>query len=80
MSDWRDISSAPRDGTSVILWTSTDNPEDASYVRDLLYGEHLNEVQIGYFNEDLQEWSTTHIGKPTHWMPLPSTPTAPAST
>ena len=72
--DWQPIESAPQDGTQVILWTSTDNADDALYVRDLLDGEHVNEVQIGYFNEDEDEWSTTYIGKPTHWMPLPPPP------
>lgn len=72
MSWNHNFSEAPRDGSRVLLWTTTRNRDDEKYVEEMLEGEHLDVVQIGYF--DNGEWICERIGKPTHWQPLPFSP------
>lgn len=74
---WRDIASAPKDGTLIDLWVTwmpgTPNKEVRSY-----------RVPKCFWNHKGKKWDTlcyTHDGKrqmygetPTHWMPLPHAP------
>lgn len=59
---WRDISTAPRDGTRVLLL-------DKGYVFE---GYRLPDTKI--WKRDGAVWSQY---KPTHWMPLPHPPAEP---
>lgn len=75
-SDWRPIETAPKDGTEILLFTTHD--------ADDYYDESFSAVQIGSWDHGNQSsdpvwfrppgWECPKIGKPTHWMPLPSSP------
>jgi len=74
---------APKDGSSVLLFTDT-RLEDESWLSIYLEtgGEHFTAVQIGYWEDEVDAplrkeadgWRTNRIGVPTHWMPLPPPP------
>lgn len=66
---WRDMSSAPMDGTHILLSTSTNNPEDADYIESVCEGEHIEIVQLGHWAEGA--WQLHMIGKPLAWAPIP---------
>jgi hypothetical protein len=63
---WRDISTAPKDGTKIILYPFMQS----------------NKIFVGYFTDlyDSGVWYATEHGhlngmlKPTHWQPLPAAP------
>lgn len=61
-SDWQPMSTAPKDGTRIILGTT--EPEPSGQVRE------------GEWFDDLQCWST--FFDPTCWQPLPAAPTGKA--
>jgi len=62
MSGWRDIATAPKDGTWMLTWDG-DNYDVTSWCGD----HHLPEGG---------EWMTALCAiYPTHWMPLPEAPT-----
>lgn len=68
MSEWRPIETAKRDGTHVLLYTTSFN------------GEWLT-IEGWYFSSPKEiddGWETEFgfHGEPTHWMPLPSPPDA----
>lgn len=62
---WRPIETAPTDGTLVLLHNALGNTHAARYG-----GCHLGDDVIGWTAEG--KW----VAKPTHWMPLPQSPTA----
>lgn len=93
MSDWRDISTAPKDGTTILLYASS---------WEMSWGE----IQLGHFEGDGEGGGEWYTGEgsvsendpdflpneeidlddmldwdenlgPTHWMPLPAPPEAP---
>ncbi|WDI91963.1 DUF551 domain-containing protein [Xanthomonas campestris] len=73
MSEWREIESAPKDGTKVLLGGGT-------YSYGMYVGENYSDVTIAYWYVDHwrgedrpmhDEWNTHN---PTHWMPLPEPP------
>lgn len=63
MSEWKDINSAPMDGTSILVlagavdWRDNEVPSVAWYSK--MYG------WVGHFATG---------GIPTHWLPLPENP------
>lgn len=65
MSEWREIKSAPRDGT-VILCYFPDEPER----RRMSTGFFLPNVPSGVFGALFGH----DITAPTHWMPIPAPP------
>lgn len=81
MSEWQDISTAPKDGTKVLLFTRYFGRHDL--------GGSFTAVQIGYWDEGKldvpqdhpfwrpAEWHLQLIGNPTHWQPLPKPPSEP---
>ena len=73
MSDWQPISTAPRDGTDVLLFV----PQYQQSVRIGSYdvSEHFRNGKLNYQSEG---WSLGRA-KPTHWMPLPEVPGAGSS-
>ena len=78
--EWRDIASAPKDGTMILLWedrdrvssVSTDRPPMPPYVGGWRDGDWYYclagwlRTYDDYFGDSLS---------PTHWMPLPAPPT-----
>lgn len=63
-NEWRNIDTAPRDGTQVWLWS------ERQYSRPVW----------GWYSGALNSWMahvgdrTDIIKNPTHWMPLPEPP------
>lgn len=70
--DWQDISTAPKDGTRVILYQP-----DGQWRRR---GPHRGaEVATGYWHQPGNPeadgfWVAGGAFRPTHWMPLPAPP------
>jgi hypothetical protein len=64
---WRDIASAPKDGTRVLLATA-----------EGVWLSRWRQQQIienGFIRFEAAEWvDATPYGEPTHWMPLPELP------
>lgn len=67
--DWRDISTAPRDGTPII---AIENEKRMDYETGKLYPE---EILVVHWMEKPGYWGTAFLGmpdfRPTHWIPLP---------
>lgn len=73
MNRWRKISTAPRDGTPILIWQPDRN-----------YGQRYDDARyaIGYWRVDDDEtprggsWGNRNSSEvsPTHWMPLPNPP------
>jgi hypothetical protein len=74
---WQPIETAPKDGTRVIVYSTTDTPHyaDQDYVATVLQGEHVEEVQVARWCEEFEEWELQFIGAPLFWRPLPPPPT-----
>lgn len=81
MSDWRDIATAPKDGTVIVLtWMENGEPQEQWPMQ---WG-HI--MRNGFFPGKVGMWMTPDaaitwnedcppsIGGPTHWMPLPDPP------
>lgn len=71
MSEWRDIASAPKDGTGILIFA----PERAGFVADQrIIAVHWTEWGSGVWeaNTGMGKWSDSEV---THWMPLPAPPT-----
>lgn len=67
MTEWLDISSAPRDGTRVLGFVEGERVSVMIYCKTPhvpLYGWHFTEG-------DPEDWDMV---RPTHWMPLPDAP------
>ena len=68
---WRPIETAPKDGTWVLLWWK-ETPTGSE-----CFDEWSPEQAVGKWHYDCwmrcSEYSVG--GTPTHWMPLPKTPT-----
>ena len=65
--EWRDISSAPKDGTRVLAVVDGD-------VRVVSWGKTSHVPIYGFCLAD-QGPEDFDICDPTHWMPLPAPPT-----
>lgn len=61
--DWQPIETAPKDGTSVLLWFTRAEPQIGRFRRG--HGARTRRWWVGDF------WI-----EPTHWMPLPPPPAA----
>lgn len=61
MNDWQDISTAPKDGTEVLVFVP----------------RRLGPIYAGASNATGKQWWSRNLGdlQPTHWMPLPKAPT-----
>jgi hypothetical protein len=70
---WQPIETAPRDGTQVLVYTNLGNPATAEGVRLAEYA----------FTENDEEWwqmdDGRYVVRPSHWMPLPDSPTQDAA-
>lgn len=74
-SEWRPISSAPKDGTKVLvvsLWASTGR--DYPYVAVWRGPSVFDNAQIQ--RGETKEWRgyNGQYSSPTHWVPIPSMP------
>ena len=74
MSEWQDISTAPKDGTKVLVGRFTAGMADRSGIVAIDYWHSRNEHSFeGWGRFNAQYWP------PTHWMPIPSPPDLPHS-
>jgi hypothetical protein len=74
MSEWQDISTAPRDGTQIIGYGPI---RETHYFReDRYWGKRVTEPRVRQTYMVAGLWQTNGFGSmmPTHWMPLPSPP------
>jgi hypothetical protein len=61
MTQWQDISTAPRDGTEVLVWSEK---------QDNVYLAVFDDGQ--WWTPDIRPAAWTELlAVPTHWMPLP---------
>lgn len=73
--EWRDISSAPKDGTTIILWVREHYNDHehmlwpCEYVHGELCWQISDNCHLDYDYQILEDCT------PTHWMPLPPPPT-----
>jgi len=63
MSEWQDISTAPKDGTRILVYQRIGGPDFVRWI-----GAPHNKWSIDGFGS---------VDKPTHWMPLPAPPVTP---
>ena len=72
MSEWQDISTAPRDGTKILLWLKS----PYSTVEKAGYYEPWDVWLSGHLPSDPDLHEPYGIGSlvPTHWQPLPEPP------
>jgi len=82
MSEWQDISTAPKDGTAVLLF----EPMESRFIADgFVQGPRVGEMLgIGVGHWIWPDWSEPYwadyfdgdrlMSDPTHWMPLPPPP------
>ena len=76
---WQPIETAPKDGTSVLLWASwLDDPVIARYSYQSGYAESCWEGTFdgaAALESQGDTWTDEHeVINPTHWMPLPDPP------
>jgi hypothetical protein len=62
MSEWRDIETAPKDGTEILVWRKGWGRHIARWVNE--WGDKYFRLASG---RDI-------LGGPSHWMPLPDPP------
>lgn len=78
MTEWKDISTAPKNGTRVLLWMEPHDdikarePEEACAVIGSYVVWSWQMKQQGM--KDGWSWYGPARCKPTHWMPLPAPP------
>lgn len=83
MDDWQPIDSAPKDGTSVLIYWPNYNydgfdqrPQSVMAIGRWKENDRL-ENSPGYFS-DTTEWDDYGLAQPeyapSHWMPLPEPP------
>lgn len=63
MSEWHDIDTAPKDGTTILVWRPRESDD---------YPAH---VGIDFWQQNAW-WRSRRHQTPTHWMPLPTAPIA----
>ncbi|WP_020469651.1 hypothetical protein [Zavarzinella formosa] len=86
---WQDIVTAPKDGTTIFVWTGKDEfpnryeaswrePTDSEYwVSGSDEPNPENQTfgpEAGWFCDEFTTWKLDGIAFPTHWMPLPLPP------
>jgi hypothetical protein len=74
MSDWQPIETAPRDGTSVLLWEQEATLRHDGIVICGSYVDFHGKAPDGYHDGWFDDVSGHYEVKPTHWMPLPAKP------
>lgn len=84
MSEWKPIETAPRDGTSILLFTTCHGVVEAWFAEGE-WSEETPECPRDYsgaawvcaddaFSIEVEETEPMEHGTATHWMPLPEPP------
>lgn len=71
MSEWQDISTAPKDGSTILTWGRLHDDGDSDMGERPIVRVSRWRLQVGHWYSDC---SGSHV--PTHWQPLPSPPEA----
>jgi hypothetical protein len=77
MSGWRDISTAPRDGTEILVWSAMNAGKCFLAVWDDNRFARKPRPYWSFCKERLYGTWTVRKNQPTHWMPLPEPPVKP---
>lgn len=77
MSDWRDIATAPTDGSDILLYWRVDVPGEGQIISiDMCFfdaGGFVLACECNTGTYGSQRWQPGY----THWMPLPDPPVHP---
>jgi hypothetical protein len=73
MSEWQDIETAPRDGTSVDLWVSAP-PQMISTGAGRVTDCWFFSGKWWRYDGQGDEYCRSEVANATHWMPLPEHP------
>lgn len=82
MSEWQPISTAPKDGTRILLW-GTCHASGANYFDTEPQAMVGRYGKLGDLADYSKEWEADPVDyygieiRPTHWMTLPSPPPVP---
>lgn len=74
MSEWKDISTAPKDGEVFLYVPSWGNTPIGAYYIHKEYGDEVGLEEGWYASLDYDFPSDVHIANPTHWQKLPEPP------
>lgn len=72
---WQPISTAPKDGSTVMVYPATWNGQTASMARWEMDEHAKNPRPYWRRGDDMGRVSYSRGTSPTHWMPLPAPPT-----
>lgn len=71
--EWRDIESAPMDGTWIMLFSNCAAFPTADCTHWIaMYGWYEKDLEYGWIDQD--DALVMRKNDPTHWMPLPAPP------
>ena len=79
MTEWQDISTAPKDGTLMQCWVECPEKYQFGWWEPkcrFIDGQWQSKHSHGWFDLNLVS-EITGVKTPTHWMPLPNPPEAP---
>jgi hypothetical protein len=71
--EWQPISTAPKDGTRVLLWMVFEGDETTEPFEDWSFGEWDDGCEDEFFGRPAG-WCAYIIGEPTHWLPVTPPP------
>lgn len=75
MSEWKQIETAPKDGTSILLYSSKEPITEGWFETSLEWGRPCNSWTNGWETSNGCDVGYNRL-YPTHWMPLPPPPNA----
>ena len=81
MSDWQPISTAPKDGTRILLYRPGSYPWAAVVAGEFDLQAHYGKPRP-YWTHDRERMAGVQEARnkpPTHWMPLPAPPSTPTA-
>jgi hypothetical protein len=72
MSNWQPIETAPKDGTRILLFDPSDDDGESVKLGHFVLPVYRAQGSGGWLC-NRADWMALH--EPSHWMPLPETPT-----
>lgn len=66
---WRDIESAPKDGSEVLVWD-----EHSHIISQAVWKDRHGHFLSGGWQDAPYTGDSRRLARPTHWMPLPTAP------
>ena len=71
MLEWQDISTAPKDGTAILIWPAQSALTGSTECMIISYVVRWHDWKEAWIEASGEEYDTFY---PTHWMPLPAPP------